>query len=114
MMRISTHANRKTVGIIKTCQDQIDMPDSLYDEDILDWVIFYLQQYYKRHLIYQEIDCIMFNALCDYLNIVERPGDILQELRGMGNNVHPSCASKIAWFLQRRIYRNLIRYLQIK
>lgn len=26
----------KTVGIIKTCQGQIDMPDSLYDEDILD------------------------------------------------------------------------------
>ena len=26
----------KTVGIIKTCQGQLDMPDSLYDEDILD------------------------------------------------------------------------------
>lgn len=26
----------KTVDIIKTCQCQIDMPDSLYDEDILD------------------------------------------------------------------------------
>lgn len=26
----------KTVGIIKICQGQIDMPDSLYDEDILD------------------------------------------------------------------------------
>lgn len=26
----------KTVGIIKTCQGQIDMLDSLYDEDILD------------------------------------------------------------------------------
>lgn len=100
----------RTIGIIKACRGYVDLPDVVFEDYRINWVRYWLAQNENRLIGYYTDDImnsIMFEALCEYLDVVEKPSVVLKKIEGKSDTVYFSRADKIIGFFAEEAEESL-------